>query len=95
MITAKELYEKYNQESVLDNCLNEIEELVIEAAKKGETKIEYRNFTFGSGHLYSGAPTEQQAKVISMLKDAGYKAQIHYKEGNFVDIWLEISWSMV
>lgn len=95
MITAKELYKKYNQESLLENCLNEIEQLVIEAAKKGETKIEYRNFAFGSGHLYSGAPTEPQAKVISMLKDAGYKAEIYCEEGNFVDIWLEINWSVL
>ena len=95
MITARELYEKYNQESALDSCLNEIEQLVIEAAKKGETKIEYRNFAFGSGHLYGGAPTEPQAKVISMLKDAGYKAEIHCEERNFVDIWLEVSWSAV
>lgn len=95
MIAAKELYERYNQESEIENCLKEIEQLAIEAAKKGETKIEYRNFNFGSGHLYGGAPTRPQANVISMLKDAGYKTQIHCEERNFVDIWLEISWSVV
>lgn len=95
MITAKELYERYNQESVLDNCLSEIEQLVIDAAKKGETRIEYRNFNFGSGHLYSGTPTKPQADVISRLKDAGYEARIQCEERSFVDIWLEISWSVV
>ena len=94
MITAKELYDQYNQALEIENCLKEIEQLAIEAAKKGETQIRYRNFNFGGGHLYGGAPTEPQADVISKLRDAGYKTQIRCEERSFVDIWLEISWKV-
>lgn len=92
MIKASEVFEKFNQKSAIENCLKEIESLIIKAAECGETQIKYRNFGFGGGNLYSSAPTKPQTDVILKLNEAGYKTQIQIEERSFVDIWLEIDW---
>lgn len=95
MIKASEVFENYNQVAEIEKCINEIEMLILDAAKAGKTSIRFRNFNFGGSHLYGGKPTEFQADVITKLGEAGYKAQIHCEERSFVDIWLEIDWKVV
>ncbi len=94
MILASEVFEKYNQVAEIEKCLSEIEVLILDTAKKGETSVKYRNFNFGGGHLYGGEPTKSQMDVIARLNEAGYKTQIRCEERSFVDIWLEINWTV-
>lgn len=92
MITVRELSEKYDKKTNIECCLKEIEDFIVDAAKRGEFKIKYQGFNFGGGHLYGGEPTKLQSIVISKLQEAGYKTEVRCEERSFVDIWLEISW---
>ena len=93
MIKASEVYDKYHKAAKVEECLKDIESKIISVAESGETSIKYREFNFGGGHLYGGKPTQEQYEVIFKLQEAGYKAEVRLEHFQFVDIYLEISWS--
>src|SRR5690554_5658541 len=72
----------------------EILDAVANAAEEGKYEIQVRQHGFGSGSYYS---TEEKwpefgKAVIKELKGLGYQCRVRCYEGQFVDMWLEVSW---
>ncbi|MBO6278763.1 MAG: hypothetical protein J6N20_15305 [Pseudomonas sp.] len=76
-----------------------VETILIEVAKAAEAgKYEYttRDYGFGS-HTYCNEkdyPLLCKA-ILKELRELGYQCQVNAVERQFVDLWLEVSWSEV
>lgn len=91
LITAKEARELSGpsiEEHVerLSNCIRE-------AAWKKQQSVIIREQPY-ERWLYSGWPKGDtlEGRVLLQLKNAGYTVEFHYKETQFVDMGLKISW---
>lgn len=94
MISAKEAYDlsapnldKYR--TFIDGCIHK-------AADAGKLRIEIREDPYNMwlyGTVNELAKRDAcAAKVVKELIDMGYKVKQHYKESQFVDVALVISW---
>ncbi len=75
-----------------DTYVDEILACVQRAAEVGEFKIKSYACGFGEGRMYGGKPDKVQQAVLDKLKALGYQTQMCVREGQFVDLWLEVSW---
>jgi len=68
--------------------------MVDAAAGDGKYEIQVRQFGFGDGCYYSTEDKwpEFGKAIIKQLTALGYQCRIRCYEGQFVDMWLEISW---
>lgn len=88
---ALELSRKNDPQETVRNIL----ELVRLAAARGEYSIKVCEWGFGSGDYYC---TPQQwpsvgKAIIGELRQLGFKADIGSEARQFMDVWLEVSWS--
>ena len=94
MISAKEAYDLSAPN--LEKYRAFINERIREAAANGNLRIEIREDPY-SMWLYSTVNELAKgdacaAKVVRELIDMGYEVKQHYKESQFVDVALVISW---
>ena len=93
MISAKEAYDLSAPN--VDTYRAFINERIREAASTGNLKIEIREDPY-SMWLYDESRLSERdacaAKVIKELRNLGYKVKQYYKESQFVDVALVISW---
>jgi hypothetical protein len=94
LLTAKEALEiarKSDPEHTLRNILG----LVKLAAERGKYIIQVREWGFGGGEYY--CPQQQWPSagktIMGQLRELGFSADIKSAEGQFVDVWLEVSWA--
>ncbi|MBD1554667.1 hypothetical protein [Pseudomonas typographi] len=64
------------------------------AAKGGKYEFDTREYGFGDGSCYSNQDKwpELCKAIIRELNALGYKCQVRCDEGQFVDMWLEVTW---
>lgn len=76
------------------SAVTEILEVVERAAEEGKYEVKVRKHGFGSGEYYSTADKwpEFGKAIIKDLWGLGYQCRMRYHEGQFVDMWLEVSW---
>jgi hypothetical protein len=92
-MTAKEaakLSKENNSEVIVENILKSVEK----AAKDGAFEIKVREYGFNSSAHYGATdnfPTKTK-EVIKELRQLGYRADIKTNEGQFVDLYLSVSW---
>ena len=93
MINAKEAYDLSAPN--VDTYRAFIDKRIREAAAAGNLRIEIRENPY-SMWLYGTNELAKRdacaAKVVRELIDVGYKVKQHYKESQFVDVALVISW---
>ncbi|WP_312964531.1 hypothetical protein [Stutzerimonas kunmingensis] len=67
---------------------------IAEAANDGKYEVTSRAFGFGDGSYYSTEDKwpEFGKAIIKELTALGYQCRIRCYEGQFVDMWLEVSW---
>lgn len=77
--------------------VDEILAMVDAAAGDGKYEIQVRQFGFGDGCYYSTEDKwpEFGKAIIKQLTALGYECRIRCYEGQFVDMWLEVSWKGV
>ena len=94
MINAKEAYDLSAPN--VDTYRVFIDKRIREAASIGKLKIEIRDDPYSMwlyGTINELAKRDAcAAKVVRELIDVGYKVKQHYKESQFVDVALVISW---
>lgn len=94
LLTAAEAFELSRKNDPQETVRN-ILELVRLAATRGEYSIKVRDWGFGGGEYYCAPqqwPSSGKA-VIGELRQLGFKADIGSEARQFVDVWLEVSWS--
>jgi hypothetical protein len=86
---AKELALANSAPRIVDELLEQVRQ----AAEKGLTKTENRSY-FGGGEFYRNEKDypEWGKQVLAELRRLGFACTIRCREGQFVDMWLEISW---
>lgn len=87
---ARDLARAKDHSFAVDEILRGIEKKAL------DRKYEYvtRGFGFGSGECYSSEekwPALCQ-EIVKELRSLGYKAQVRSSVGQFVDLWLEVTW---
>ena len=90
---AQDMARANDPSAAVETILNAVRE----AAEKGEYAITSRAFGFGDGSYYTSEdawPAFGRA-IIRELTALGYQCQIRCHEGQFVDMWLEVSWKEV
>jgi hypothetical protein len=86
---AKELSLANAADRIVDDLLAQVRR----AAEKGLTQTENRSY-FGGGEFYRAEKDYPQwgKQVLAELRRLGFECTVRCKEGQFVDMWLEISW---
>lgn len=81
-----------NNDSV--KAVDEIIEGVKLAATLGKRSYITRSYEFGSGKCYCSEKDYPEIckAILKELRDLGYHCSVRCKEGQFVDLWLEVQW---
>lgn len=66
------------------------------AATKGEWVYVTRDHGFGDGGLYTSEKNypDHIRTILKELRGYGYNCDVKCREGQFVDMWLEVSWCL-
>lgn len=90
MITALKAAELSGPKS--EDYLDFIEKKIIDAANNKKREVIIRENPY-AGWLYgSTGNSDEVSKAIKVLKDNGFKLNLYYRESQFVDMGLQISW---
>lgn len=91
LITAKEAKELSGPS--IEEHIERLSNWIRDAALKKQQSIIVRAQPY-ERWLYSGWPKSDtvEGRVLLQLKNAGYTVEFHYKEMQFVDMGLKISW---
>jgi len=88
---ARDLARAKDPSFAVDEILAGIED----AAREGKYEYSTRAHGFGSGSCYGNEdkwPALNQA-IIKELRKLGFAARVRVHEGQFVDLWLEVTWA--
>ena len=88
---ARDMARAQDPSFAVDTILARIEQ----AAKDGKYEYTTREYGFGDGWCYSSEskwPPLCQA-IAKELRALGFKADVRVQENQFVDLWLQVSWS--
>lgn len=64
------------------------------AARDGKYEYQTREHGFGDGACYSSEERwpELNKAIVKALRALGYRADVRVHEGQFVDLWLSVTW---
>lgn len=71
---------------------------IAKAAEQGKYVYKTRAYGFGDGSFYTsdkGKWPELGKAIIKELAALGYRCDMQWMEGQFVDMWLEVRWDEV
>ena len=66
--------------------------LIEKEAKQKKRNLRTWECGFGEGHLYGGHPNETQKAILEKLKELGFSVKISSECGQFVNVFLEVTW---
>jgi hypothetical protein len=96
----EEIQQMYNEKQAVVKEIMAVHDVIIEIINRiqdakilGKTHIKFYGADFGNVRLYSNPPTAFQQEIVDSLRRLGYIAEIKIHARQFVDIWLDISWT--
>ncbi len=94
MITAKEAREISGPsiDEQVKNALNDLSSMIRTSAEKKQSSITIRKEPYANWAYNRSNPGEVGEKVFDELKSAGFKIDTFYRELQFADYGLVISW---
>lgn len=90
MITALKAAELSGPKA--EDYLDFIEKKIIDAANSKKRDVIIRENPYSCWLYGSTGNSNEVSKAIKTLKDNGFKLDLYYRESQFVDIGLQISW---
>lgn len=90
MITAEQAAEMAGPKA--EEYLAFIENKIIEAANAQKRQIIIRENPYCGWLFSSNKKSEEVERAIKILKENGFKLDLHYSESQFVDMGLKVEW---